>query len=66
MLGKHVHGEIDPHMWLSADNAIAYVKVIRDVFSRADPANAETYRANAADYIDQLDQLDAEVRRDID
>ncbi|WP_151952804.1 anchored repeat ABC transporter, substrate-binding protein [Brevibacterium sp. Marseille-P9724] len=66
VLGKHVHGEIDPHMWLSADNAIAYVKVIRDVFSRADPANAETYRANAAKYIDQLDQLDAEVRREID
>jgi len=28
VLGKHVHGEIDPHLWHDVHNAAAYVKVI--------------------------------------
>ncbi|MFD7712042.1 anchored repeat ABC transporter, substrate-binding protein, partial [Streptomyces sp. NPDC059786] len=30
VLGKHVHGEIDPHLWQDVENAKAYVQLIRD------------------------------------
>lgn len=61
VLGKHVHGEIDPHLWLSVPNAQAYVKVIRDALSTADPAHATQFEENAAAYLAELNQLDAYV-----
>jgi len=63
VLGKHVHGEIDPHLWQNVRNVIAYVQLIRDTLIDADPENAAAYRANAEAYIDELDELDAYVRR---
>ncbi len=48
----------DPHMWLDANRATRYVENIRDGLIKADPAGEETYRANAAAYIDQLLTLD--------
>lgn len=62
VLGKHVHGEIDPHLWQNVRNAMAYVEVIRDTLIEADPAGARDYRDNAARYLSELDALDAEVR----
>lgn len=61
VLGKHVHGEIDPHLWHDAHNAAAYVRVIRDRLIQVDPGGEATYRANAASYLARLDQVDAEV-----
>ena len=58
VLGKHVHGEIDPHLWHDVRNAIAYVEVIRDRLTQVDPARAEEYQANAAAYIAKLRGLD--------
>ncbi|OUZ07627.1 anchored repeat ABC transporter, substrate-binding protein [Aeromicrobium sp. PE09-221] len=65
VLGKHVHGEIDPHLWQNVRNVIAYVQLIRDTLVGADPENAAEYRANAEAYIDELDELDAYVRETI-
>lgn len=61
VLGKHVHGEIDPHLWHDVHNAAAYVRVIRDSLEQVDPAGASTYRTNAAAYLSELEALDAEV-----
>lgn len=58
----HGHGEADPHAWQSVANARIYVANIRDALAAADPAGAETYRANAARYLDRLDALEREVR----
>ena len=58
----HGHGEADPHAWQSVANARIYVANIRDALAAADPAGAETYRANAARYLDWLDALEREVR----
>ncbi|AKK12070.1 anchored repeat ABC transporter, substrate-binding protein [Corynebacterium uterequi] len=66
VLGKHVHGEIDPHLWHDADNARAYVRVIRDELSAADPAGAAEYQANAEAYLAKLAELDAFYQRTID
>ncbi len=65
VLGKHVHGEIDPHLWQDVRNAIAYTKIIRDTLMERDPAGAAEYRRNAEAYLQRLDDLDAHVRRTI-
>ncbi|OCC14005.1 anchored repeat ABC transporter, substrate-binding protein [Streptomyces sp. PTY087I2] len=59
VLGRHVHGEIDPHLWQNVRNAIAYVKIIRDTLIDIDPEYAITYRRNAERYIGELEKLDA-------
>jgi len=44
------NGKPNPHAWMSPDNALIYVDNIRDALVEYDPANAETYRLNAARY----------------
>ena len=56
------HHSVDPHAWQSVPNAKVYVENIRKALSDADPASAESYRANAARYTAQLDALDRDVR----
>ncbi len=51
----------DPHAWQSVANAKLYVANIRDALAAADPANAETFKANASRYLTELDRLDREV-----
>lgn len=62
VLGKHVHGEIDPHIWHSVPNAVASVQLMRDTLVAADPAGAATYRANADALVAELLVVDAEIR----
>ena len=66
VLGKHVHGEIDPHLWQNVRNAMSYVEIIRDALIEVDPAGAAEYRRNATAYLRELEALDAEVREIID
>lgn len=66
VLGKHVHGEIDPHVWHDPANMRAMVQVIRDAVSARDPRNAQRYAANADAYLAQIDEVDAFVREQID
>lgn len=66
VLGKHVHGEIDPHLWHDVHNAAAYVKVICAKLKQVDPAGARVYEANAARYLNQLAQLDTQVKSTLD
>jgi zinc/manganese transport system substrate-binding protein len=53
--------DADPHAWQSVANAKIYVTNIRDALGAADPADAETFRANAQAYLAALDALDREV-----
>jgi anchored repeat ABC transporter substrate-binding protein len=62
VLGKHVHGEIDPHLWEDVANAKAYVQLMRDTLISADPDGKQTYQNNAAAYLQQLNELDEYVR----
>jgi ABC-type Zn uptake system ZnuABC Zn-binding protein ZnuA len=57
---------IDPHWWQDPRNAVPAVAAIRDALVAADPANAATYRANAAAYVRELRALDRAVARCID
>lgn len=55
-------GGVDPHGWQSVANAKVYAGNIRDALVTIDPASAESYRANAAQYLVKLDALEREVR----
>lgn len=65
VLGAHVHGEIDPHLWMSIKNTKAYVQVIRDALIKADPEGAQTYRENAKVYMAKLEDASHYVDRKI-
>ncbi|MDF2118741.1 metal ABC transporter substrate-binding protein [Roseiarcaceae bacterium H3SJ34-1] len=52
----------DPHAWQNIANAKIYVANVRDALAAADPAGADTYKANAQAYLGQLDGLEQEVR----
>ena len=43
----HDHGDTDPHVWMSVDNARAWVGAFAEELVAHDPDNAATYRANA-------------------
>lgn len=62
VLGRHVHGEIDPHLWQDVGNAISYVELMRDTLIDVDPDGAREYRDNATRYIGDLERLDEYVR----
>jgi zinc/manganese transport system substrate-binding protein len=59
----HDHGAYNPHIWLDPKRAIHQVENIRDGLIAADPGGKETYTANAAAYIQQLRDLDAETTK---
>lgn len=63
VLGKHVHGEIDPHIWHSVPNAMAAAQLMRDTLTAADPAGAATYRANTDTLLAELADTDRELHR---
>ena len=65
VLGKHVHGEIDPHLWQDVGNAQAYAELIRDHLIAVDPAGAAAYRQNTREYLHRLEDLDAYMRTTI-
>lgn len=55
----------DPHAWMSVPNFKAYAEAARDALIEIDPANADDYRARTADYLRELDDLDAWVREQL-
>lgn len=57
----HDHGTRDPHAWLDPDNARAWVAAIAARLAALDPANAETYRANAIDVAAKITALEARI-----
>lgn len=60
------HGPgFDPHAWLSARNAMVYVRNIRDAIKRLDSAHAAEYDSRTRLYLEQLEQLDAWAHAEI-
>ena len=55
----------DPHAWNSAANGVVYVRNIISALQKADPANASDYQAKGEHYIQQLEQLDAYARAQV-
>lgn len=59
---SHDHGNKDVHFWLDPVNGAALASYIAEELAKADPANAETYRANAAKLKTSLEALNAELQ----
>ncbi len=58
----HDHGEFDPHTWLDPVLAIETVKLIEHELAELDPANTDTFSANADALIAELSQLNDEFK----
>lgn len=58
----HDHGAFEPHAWQSLDHAVTYVDNITAALATADPDNASTYYRNRADYVAEIEALDAEIQ----
>lgn len=56
-------GKPNPHAWMSPKNALIYVDNIRDALVKYDPANADTYRKNAAAYKEKISATVAPVQQ---
>lgn len=59
-------GERDHHIWLSPRRVQVMVEVIAREMGMLDEANRETYTQNATAYIEQLEQLDADIAAALD
>jgi len=56
-------GARDPHAWLSPRNAATWLDAIAGTLAAADPDNAETYRANAAEARAEIAAMTADIER---
>ena len=56
------HEEADEHVWTSPVKAAEITEAIAEKMAEIDPNNAESYRANARDYIAQILEIDAQFR----
>ncbi|MEZ7892963.1 MAG: zinc ABC transporter substrate-binding protein [Candidatus Wallbacteria bacterium] len=59
--GEHSHAAeaaSDPHTWISVKNSIKQSDNILNALIKCDPANAEYYKKNAAEYTAKLKELD--------
>ena len=54
---EHEHGSTDPHFWLDPTRMASAATQIGDALAQADPANAETYKKNAASTKSQMEAL---------
>jgi ABC-type Zn uptake system ZnuABC Zn-binding protein ZnuA len=55
---EHGHSGADPHVWFDIHNVEQWVENVEHVLSELDPANADTYQANAASYATALAELE--------
>lgn len=58
--------EYDEHVWLSLSNAKVICEEIKDVLSKLDPDNGETFSANLTKYLGEIDDLDAKYVAAVD
>jgi len=59
---EFVPGKRDPHIWISPKRAKTMVEVIAREMSLLDKKNKEIYADNAQKYIEELNQLDQEIK----
>lgn len=61
--GAPVAGSLDPHLWLSPDNAVVIARALAAELGRRDPANAAAYAANAETFVARLQQQTVAVQK---
>ena len=53
----------DPHVWMDVRGWMKAVEVVVGALAEFDPANADYYQKNAADYMKKLEQLDVYAKK---
>jgi zinc transport system substrate-binding protein len=63
----HAEGVLafDPHVWLDPENAKAMADAIATELTKADPANASAYEANAKRFAAKIDAVSAAIAADL-
>lgn len=63
-LGSEVYaGAPDPHCWMDVTMFRGYAEAARDALIAADPDHADGYRQRAEEYLAQLDELEAWIKK---
>jgi ABC-type Zn uptake system ZnuABC Zn-binding protein ZnuA len=62
----HHHEGADPHIWTTPANGMVMVHNIERGLSAVDPANVETYEAQAEDYEAALEELDQWIKAQVE
>lgn len=62
---QHAAGSIDPHWWHSISGMRGVADYVAKEFGKADPANKDAYRANAAAWNKELKALESWAKREI-
>jgi zinc transport system substrate-binding protein len=60
--GHDLPGEADPHVWLAPGPVKIQATAIRDGLARLDPAGTARYEENYHRFVQELDELDAELK----
>lgn len=59
---EHSHGILDPHIWLSPPLVQIQALNILEAFLKIDPAHQRFYDANYKKFIEELDEIDAQLK----
>ena len=59
------HSGADPHTWFSVPNVMSWTDNIATALGTLDPAHTDIYQTAAANYSEQLDELDRDLRAQI-
>lgn len=57
--------DVDPHVWFDPTNVVTWTQNIEEALIGLDPANAQTYTANADAYRAKLQELDAWIKQQV-
>ena len=59
---KHIHGELDPHIWVDPINVKHIARNIYVTLSKVDSNNSDYYKKNLESYLKELDELDSNIK----
>ena len=62
----HAHGEFDPHVWLSTNNAIRITKEIVKELSKINPSKKNMYKKNALVFINQIKENKKNITMEVE
>ena len=62
----HAHGEFDPHVWLSTNNAIRITKEIVKELSKINPSKKNIYKKNALVFINQIKENKKNITMEVE
>ena len=59
---EHEHEEYDEHVWTSIENTITIINKLKEEIIKIDNGNKDLYEKNASNYINELINIDNEIK----